>query len=110
MRWLFQALLDVYEITYDESFAVKAKELMDYTINHFYQESTMMFQFTSHQSKDLVAKQTDYFDNVIPSSNSTMCRNLFRLSHLFLEVKYRSIGLEMIDLIAPRVVQYGFWF
>jgi len=102
-----QALLDVYEITYDESFAVKAKELMDYTINHFYQESTMMFQFTSHQSKDLVAKQTDYFDNVIPSSNSTMCRNLFRLSHLFLEVKYRSIGLEMIDLIAPRVVQYG---
>lgn len=105
-----QALLDVYEITYDESFAVKAKELMDYTINHFYQESTMMFQFTSHQSKDLVAKQTDYFDNVIPSSNSTMCRNLFRLSHLFLEVKYRSIGLEMIDLIAPRVVQYGSGF
>lgn len=107
---VIQALLDVFEMTYDTSFAYKAKELMEYSINHFYQENTMMFEFTSHQSKDLVAKQTDYFDNVIPASNSIMCRNLFRLSHLFLDVKYRSIGLEMIDLIAPRVVQYGSGF
>ena len=105
-----QALLDMYESTFDIAFAKKAKDLMEYSINHFYNDSSMMFQFTSHQSKDLVAKQTDYFDNVIPSSNSIMCRNLLRLSHLYLEVKYRSIALEMIDLVAPRVVQYGSGF
>lgn len=107
---VIQALLDVFSITRNESYANVANDMAVYTINHFYNESTMMFQFTSHKSSDLVVKQTDYFDNVIPSSNSIMCRNLIRLSQLYLNVQYRSLAIEMIDLIAPRVVQYGSGF
>ncbi|MCO4818100.1 MAG: thioredoxin domain-containing protein [Bacteroidetes bacterium] len=107
---VIQALLHLYAASYDADYAQKAKELTDYTLNHFYNDGSMMFQFTDHQASDLVAKQTDYFDNVIPSSNSIMTRNLLHLSQLFLDVKYRSIALEMIDLIAPRVTQYGSGF
>lgn len=107
---VIQALIDVYYVSYDVLYLLKAKDLVEYTIANFYNDETLMFQFTSHQSDDLVAKQTDYFDNVIPSSNSIMCRNLLSMSHLFLDPKYRSIALEMIDLIAPRITQYGSGF
>jgi uncharacterized protein YyaL (SSP411 family) len=107
---VIQSLIDVYYISFETTYLQQAKRLLEYTIAHFYNEDTMMFQFTSHQSDDLVAKQTDYFDNVIPSSNSMMCRNLLAMSHLFVDVKYRSIALEMIDLIAPKVTQYGSGF
>ena len=105
-----KALLDLYSVSHNVDYALQAKQLADYTLNHFYNDGAMMFQFTEHKANDLVAKQTDYFDNVIPSSNSIMCRNLLTLSQLFLDVRYRSISLEMLDLIAPRVSQYGSGF
>jgi uncharacterized protein YyaL (SSP411 family) len=105
-----QGLIDVYRITYDTTYLNEAKDLMEYALNHFYNESSMMFYFTSHTSADLITKQTDYYDNVIPSSNSMMCRNLLALSHYFMNVKYRSMALEMIDIMAPRVVSYGSGF
>jgi uncharacterized protein len=107
---LIQAIIDVYHITFNVTYLQKADSLLAHTVDRFYSEEKMMFHFTSHASSDLVAKQVEYFDNVIPSSNSTMCRNLLKMSQYFMNVKYRSIALDMIDAVAPRVPQYGSGF
>ena len=42
-----------------------------------------MFYETSIEDQLLISRNTEYRDNVIPSSNSMMAKNLFKLSHYF---------------------------
>ncbi len=107
---IIAGFLDVYHIEYDTKWLIHARNLLEYTLDNFYDDEQGMFVFTPHHQKDLVVRQVDYFDNVIPSSNSMMCRNLLRMSKIFNNIKYRSIALEMIDKIAPRIENYGSGF
>lgn len=107
---LISACLDLFEITMDMKWMDIADRLCQRTMNSFYSEEMGFFAFTSHQSNDLVAQHTDYFDSVTPSSNSVMCRNLIRIDRLMHNKMYRNIALEMLTRIAPRVVSYGSGF
>jgi len=42
-----EAFIALYEATFDEAWLMKAKELMDYAIKHFYDAGSNMFYFTS---------------------------------------------------------------
>ncbi|MBO6515476.1 MAG: thioredoxin domain-containing protein [Bacteroidia bacterium] len=108
--WTARAFLDLYTATSNVVWARIAKQLCDYTLSHFYVEDTGFFNFTPHASADLVVKNVDYFDSVVPSSNSTMCRNLVQLSRLFLEASYGHKASEMIAKIGPKLASYGSGF
>ena len=105
-----QAYIELHSATGELEWIELAKKLCDYTINHFYLEDQGMFGFTSHDAKDLVVRNVEYFDNVIPSSNSTMYRNLLALGHLYQDRNYSIMASEMSVRLAPKFSSYGSGF
>ena len=75
-----EAFISLYQITSDEKWLISARSLTNYSFDNFYDESSNMFFFTSIKDTKLVTKNIDFRDNVIPSSNSIMAKNLFKLS------------------------------
>jgi len=58
---------------------VEAKELMMVSFDLFYDTEVGVFWYTSSEDKGLFARKQENDDSVIPSSNSTMAKNLFKL-------------------------------
>ncbi len=77
------AFIDLYQTTFDEKWLYKANELINYTIRHFSDTSSGMFYYTPDSDSDLIARRLEISDNVIPSSNSEMAKNLFLLGNYF---------------------------
>ncbi len=103
---LIEALISLYQATFNEKWILEAKSLADYSIEHFYSEESGMFYFTSDLSSDLIARKMEVTDNVIPSSNSTMANALFDLG-LLLEIKqYREIAESMIQNVVDNLKKY----
>ncbi|MDG2483640.1 MAG: thioredoxin domain-containing protein [Flavobacteriaceae bacterium] len=96
---LISAYIDVYQATLDQSWLDLSKELMDYTIKHFLNNENSMFFFTSNDVKNLIARKTEVFDNVMPSSNSTQANNLFKLGHYYYDKSYTDLSKQMLNNI-----------
>lgn len=83
---VIEALLDLYETTFEENYLNHAKRLTEYVLLHFSDSNSDMFWFTSDLEPPLIARMQEITDNVIPASNSVMAKNLFRLGHtLYIE-------------------------
>jgi len=76
---LIDAFVHLYQVTFDEQWLNYAKELTNYTNQHFFDAETGMFHYTSDLDPALVARKKVLSDNVIPGSNSVMARNLYQL-------------------------------
>ena len=73
----------MYQSTFDEKWLYKANDIAAYTQTHFFDSATGMFYYTHNQHSNLIARKMEIADNVIPSSNSEMAKNLFYLGHFF---------------------------
>lgn len=108
-----QALIKLYEVTFNEQYLSQAKEQMDYVIKHFYDNNEDMFFYTSAASEQLIARKKEIFDNVIPSSNSIMGINLHFLSLYYDDANYKTMAEKMLrrisDLIADEPVYLSNW-
>lgn len=77
--FVIDALLALYECTFHEEWLWQAVQLTNTVIEEFYDEEESMFHYTSSNGESLIARKKEIFDNVIPSSNSVMARNLYKL-------------------------------
>ena len=73
------ACIDLYESTFNPDWLIEARALSQISFDKFYDTNTGVFWYTSNEEKELFAKKQENDDSVIPSSNSTMADNLFRL-------------------------------
>lgn len=103
---VIDAFTAIYENTFDEYWLHLSKELTDYVITHFYSEKTGLFYFTTDEDKNLVSRNIETYDNVMPSSNSIMAQNLFRLGHHFYDVKYLKMSKKMLNTIKSRALKH----
>ena len=103
---VIEAFIAIYEVTLDSKWIESAKNLMEYSFINFFDEEKSMFYFTSKEDKELVSRNFDYRDNVIPASNSIMAKNLFVLSHHFNSEKYRITASKMLHNIQPEIENY----
>jgi uncharacterized protein YyaL (SSP411 family) len=101
-----EAFLDVYEITFDEQWLDRARELLEKSIERFRDAENGMFWFSQDHSKLLFAKSQEVMDNVIPATNSSIAKGLFRLGHFLSEEKYLDLSREMLANILP-VMSHG---
>ena len=99
------AFIALFEITTDEQWLSRAKNLTDYTITHFQNEETKLFYFTSNEDPTLAARNTEFYDNVIPASNSIMAKNIFTLSHYYLDRNYTDTAAAMLNNMQPNFEQ-----
>ncbi len=105
--FMIEALIALYQSTFDESWLEEAKKLADYAIQHFYDGETSMFFFTSNQDAALIARKKEIHDNVIPASNSSMAKGLFMLGIYFDEKKYAEIALQMLNNVKDDMERYA---
>ncbi|WP_187261781.1 thioredoxin domain-containing protein [Pontibacter beigongshangensis] len=102
---LIQALIRVYEITFDEKWLQQAKSLIDYTLAHFYDEQEQLFFFTDNSSEKLIARKKEIMDNVAPSSNSVMATNLHFLGLYFDVEEYQRLSNNMLSKVKDLVIK-----
>jgi uncharacterized protein YyaL (SSP411 family) len=100
------AFIGLYENTLNEKWLNTARDLANYTFDHFYDETSKMFYFTSNDDKSLVSRSIEYRDNVIPASNSIMAKNLFKLSHYFDNDHFRKTAVTMLNNVKPEMQEY----
>ena len=110
---LSQAFINLYQVTFDIKWLRKAQKITDYAIQNFQDEESGMFYYTSSDHNHLIARKIELDDNVIPSSNSVMAKNLFALGTLLENGKYLTMSEEMLgqmyDLVMEDPSFYSNW-
>lgn len=104
--FVIEAFITLYENIFDEKWLETAKNLTETVFENFFDTKKSMFFFTSKEDEALIARTTDFQDNVLPSSNSVMAKNLFKLSHYFNEQKYREAAEQMLKNMLPQIGNY----
>ena len=97
------SFIALYEATFDENWLLHCKNLMNYCLDHFYDDKKKLFLFTSDLDEALIANHYEIEDNVIPSSNSIMASNLFKLSVYFENSHFKEISHQMILKVIPSI-------
>ena len=101
--FVISAFISLYEVTFDEKWLHYAKQLTDYSLEHFYDEKSGFFAFTSNLDEALITSHFETEDNVIPASNSVMGKNLFQLSIYFDNSYYEKVSQRMLQNIIPTI-------
>ncbi|MDQ3190739.1 MAG: thioredoxin domain-containing protein [Bacteroidota bacterium] len=101
-----EAFIGLYEATFDIQWLEKSKELMDYTINNFYNEDNGMFFFTSNIDKPLIARKMEITDNVTPASNSSIAKSLFMLGRYYDNENYSFMSIKMLNNIKNELIEF----
>jgi uncharacterized protein YyaL (SSP411 family) len=110
---IIEALIALYQVTFEKHWLDHALGFTDYAILHFYSENDNMFYYTSDIDPQLIARKTEIPDNVIPSSNSIMANNLYKLGILLEKNNYTEISLKMLSKVKDQVENgspyYAYW-
>ena len=101
--FVIEAFIDLYQATLKETYLHQAKQLTDYTLEHFYDEDKQFFAFNARNSEQLIAQHFETEDNVIPASNSVMANNLYVLGVLFHNSYYEKVALQMLHHMIPYI-------
>ncbi|MFC7357980.1 thioredoxin domain-containing protein [Jejudonia soesokkakensis] len=103
---VIEAYIALYEVTLDQQWLDTAKNLTEYSFEHFFDEEKGMFYFTSKEDAALMTRTFEYRDNVIPASNSMMAKNLFKLSHYFDSPRFGETAQQMLKNVEKEMQQY----
>lgn len=105
-----EAFLDLYEVTFDEQWLSNAQRLAEYVIQHFYNASTGLFFYTSVNDEPLIARKTETSDNVIPSSNSSMVKALYKLALINYNDSYLQMVQKAVRVMQPMVAEHPVFY
>ncbi len=103
---LINSFISLYEITFDEQWLLSAKELTEYTFTNFLNTENEYFNYTAKNGDQLITANYEIEDIVIPSSNSVMCKNLFKLGHYFSYDAYLDLSKKMLQRMLPKIEDY----
>ena len=104
---VIDAFINLYEATLDQNWLQTAKQLTDYSFDHFYDDKSKMFFFTSDKDRELISRKIEVEDNVISSSNSIMANNLFKLGHYYSNKYYADNARIMLNNVKENSIKYG---
>lgn len=104
---VIQAFLALYQSTFDYKWLDHANQLTQHVLNHFDGDPSAMFYYTSDEDPPLVARRIEVSDNVIPSGNSTMAKNLLVLGELLYNETYTQRAESMMHKVWPLILKDG---
>ena len=100
------ALINLYQITFEERWLQNAKKFTDDAIAFYYDNQDGFFWFTSNLDSVLIARKKETMDNVIPASNSEMANVLFKLGDYFDNIKYSDMASQMLASVEENMLSY----
>ncbi len=96
--FFIQALIDLYEATFETGWLKEADDLNQKMIHQFWDERNGGFFFSGKENESLIARSKNHYDNVIPSANSVAVFNLIRLGYLIGEESLKKKAEQTLRL------------
>jgi uncharacterized protein YyaL (SSP411 family) len=104
--YLVEALLTLYEATFEERWFAEARELADAMIARFADDEHGGFYSTSIDHEQLAARRKDLEDSPIPAGNSSAALGLLRLAALTGSAEYEERALGVVRLLHEVAARY----
>jgi uncharacterized protein len=104
--FLFEALLALYEASFEERWFKEARGLAETTIERFGDPERGGFYSTSCDHEELIARRKEVGDHPIPSGNSSAALGLLRLGALTGERRYEEEAEGVFALFAKPAVEH----
>ena len=101
--FMINALIDLYETTFEVKFLKKAVDLNEILMRDFWDDQNGGFYFTSSTSEKLIARQKDVYDGAVPSGNSVALLNLLRLSRFIANIYFEKKASVLIKYFSGFV-------
>ncbi|MBK7631583.1 MAG: thioredoxin domain-containing protein [Ignavibacteriales bacterium] len=101
--FLINALIDLYETTFEIKYLKKAVELNEILMQDYWDEHNGGLFFTSSTSEKIITRQKEVYDGAIPSGNSIALLNLLRLSRFISDVNYENKALELVKYFSSYI-------
>jgi uncharacterized protein YyaL (SSP411 family) len=80
--FLIFGLIELYQATFNSWYLKISLELIDFLMNHFWDNKNGGLYFTSDKNEKLLTRNKEIYDGAIPSSNSVTFFNLIRLARI----------------------------
>ncbi|RZK50242.1 MAG: thioredoxin domain-containing protein [Pedobacter sp.] len=103
---LIEAQLSLYAYSFDRNFLEQAEVLVKTVQAQFIASDSPMLYYTPQSNAALIARKQEIMDNVIPSSNAIMARNLWRLGTYLDKESYQAKAELMLTGILPHLIKY----
>jgi uncharacterized protein YyaL (SSP411 family) len=103
--FMINALIDLYETTFEINYLKQALRLNDILIKDFWDDKNGGFYFTATEGENLLIRQKEIYDGAIPSGNSVALLNLLRLSRLTGNTTYEQRASELIDYFSSSIIK-----
>jgi uncharacterized protein YyaL (SSP411 family) len=104
--YLLEALITLYESTFDPRWFAEARALADTMIGRFADEENGGFFETSSDHEQLLSRRKDLEDHPIPSGNSSAAYGLLRLAALTAEAGYEERAVGVLRLLHELAVTH----
>ncbi len=95
--FIIQALIDMYEVTFNTDYLPTAVKLNKYTIDNFYDKENGGFFDIPGDSKDIILKTKESYDGAEPSGNSIQILNLLKLAIVIDDSSLRDIADKSLN-------------
>jgi uncharacterized protein len=105
--FLLEALLTLYESSFDPRWFAEARALADTTIERFGDEENGGFFETSSDHERLLARRKDLEDHPIPSGNASAAYGMLRLAALTGEHTYEEQAVGVLRLLHELAAQHA---
>jgi uncharacterized protein len=104
--FLLEALLALYEATFEVRWFSEARVLADLTIERFADPERGGFYSTSADHEELIARRKEIGDHPIPSGNSSAAMGMLRLAALTGERRYSKAAEGVFALFGKPAVEH----
>jgi hypothetical protein len=104
---LIDSYLAMYQATFEAQWLSQADALMQEALAQFFDEETGLFYLTSDQDSPLFSRGREIGDNVLPSANSVLARDLFYLGQYLYQPDYLAKAEQMLNNVVANVPQGG---
>ncbi|HEY2839221.1 MAG TPA: thioredoxin domain-containing protein [Pirellulales bacterium] len=103
---LADALVTLYEATFDEGWIHEAVSLADIVLERFTDAERGGFFYTADDHEELVARPKDIQDSSVPSGSAMAATALLRLGRLSGRTDYLNAAIETIRSFVPMMRDY----
>ncbi len=98
-------LINLYEISSNVKYLREALALSKIVLEKFYNREEKHFYQTCSDSNDLIIRPTQFFDNAVPSGNSSAAVLLFKLGKILENESYLKISEDLLQTMTENMVK-----
>ncbi|HMI54622.1 MAG TPA: thioredoxin domain-containing protein, partial [Gemmatimonadaceae bacterium] len=98
--------LAVYELTFDEQWVHRAREIADAMIEWFWDDEVGAFFDTARDAEQLITRPRDVTDNATPSGTSLAVELLLHLGELQQDSEYRRRATFILETLAEPMSRF----